>query len=282
MASSLTSWAFNAVLATVMEFLVIGGIFLLFGSLLYWLEKRSFSVLSTAFGFNSVVYTTGWIGTTAHELGHAVMCVIFGHRITEISLFRPDLETGVMGYVHHSYNPNNLYHQTGRLFIGIAPLLTGGALLFGLIFVFFPDYSVSVLKPGHNYGVADFLKAIGVPVWETMKVIFEPHGLITWKFWVFIYIAICVSSHLAPSSKDMEGFWKGLVILFLLLLPVNGAVVASGWMVGGDIIELFQYVGAGAGFLAVALSLSVLSFIVSFAVSAVWYWVRSGKLLSPV
>ena len=77
-------------------------------------------------------------------------------------------------------------------------------------------------------------------------------------------------------------FWKGLVILFLLLLPVNGAVVASGWMVGGDIIELFQYVGAGAGFLAVALSLSVLSFIVSFAVSAVWYWVRSGKLLSPV
>ena len=264
-----------------MEFLVLGGIFLLFGFLLYWLEKRTFSVLSTAFGFKAVVYTTGWIGTTAHELGHAFMCIVFGHRITNISLFHPDLESGVMGYVHHSYNPGNLYQQVGRLFIGIAPLLTGGALLIGLIFAFFPDYNVAVVKPNDDYGATEFLKALGIPVWETMIVVFSPDSLITWKFWVFIYIAICISSHLAPSSKDMEGFWKGLVILFLIVLAVNGIAIASGWNIGGDVIGLLGYVGFVAGFFAVALSLSALSFVASFAISAAWYWSRSGKLLSP-
>ena len=47
MASSLTSWAINTVFATAMEFFVICGIFVLFGFLLYWLEKRTFSVSPT-------------------------------------------------------------------------------------------------------------------------------------------------------------------------------------------------------------------------------------------
>lgn len=281
-AGSLSMWAIKTVAVTVMEFVAFGGIFLLFGFLLYWLEKRTFSVLSNVFGFKAVVYTTGWVGTTAHELGHIAMCMAFGHRVTEVSLFSPDLESGVMGYVKHAYDPENLYHQTGRLFIGIAPLLTGGALLIGMMFLFFPDYNVDAYNHTTDYGTIDFLKALGIPIWDTISVIFAPHNFITWEFWVFLYFAICVSSHLAPSSTDMEGFWEGIVMIFFLLLPINGIAVAAGWNFTGDILGLMGYVGFVAGFFAIAFSLSLLSFMASYAVAAAWHWKKYAELLNPM
>ena len=45
----------------------------------------------------------GWLGTIIHELGHALFCIIFRHKITEMKLFDPDPETGTLGYVQHTY-----------------------------------------------------------------------------------------------------------------------------------------------------------------------------------
>ena len=36
----------------------------------------------------------GWLGTIIHELGHALFCLIFRHKITEMKLFDPGPETG--------------------------------------------------------------------------------------------------------------------------------------------------------------------------------------------
>ena len=41
----------------------------------------------------------------------------------EIRLFQPDLETGVLGYVNHSYNKRNMYKVLGNYFIGVAPIV---------------------------------------------------------------------------------------------------------------------------------------------------------------
>jgi len=278
---TLTSWMIQMVIVPAMEFLVVVSVFLLFGFLLYWLEKRTFSVLSTAFGFKAVVYTTGWLGTTAHELGHAAMCLLFGHRITDMRVFSPDLDSGVLGYVHHSYDPKNLYHQVGRLFIGVAPLFTGCALLVGLTFVFFPNYQIALVTPDYNHGVSDYLKVLGTPVLGTMRVIFSPRSFIGWEFWVFLYLAVCVASHLAPSPKDMEGFWRGLTVVFFFALPINGLAVVLGWDFTGNVIGFLWYVGVATGFLAIALFLSVLCFIVSYAVAATWWWMRHRQVLIP-
>jgi hypothetical protein len=279
-------WAANVIAATLLEFVGLGGIFILFAVILYWLEKRTFDLLSQVFGYKAVIYSTGWIGTSAHELGHALMCLVFGHRITKLSLFRPDFDSGVMGSVNHSYNAKNLYQLVGNFFIGVAPLITGSALLVGAVLLLFPDYRNVLaanieIQPENGYEVADFLDNLWSPVAETFGVVFDPGNFTTWEFWVFLCVAISISSHLAPSAKDMEGAWIGLGAALVPVLAINGIAVAAGWDFVTELVGLFRFVGATAGVFAVAVSFSLLGYLMSYLVSAIWYWLKYQTVLTP-
>ena len=73
-----------------------------------------------------------WLGTPIHELGHALFCVIFRHRITKIEFFKPDPVSGTLGYVEHKWNRHNLWQVLGNFFIGVGPVILGCAVLFAV------------------------------------------------------------------------------------------------------------------------------------------------------
>ena len=78
------------------------------------------------------------------------------------------------------------------------------------------------------------------PVAETFGVVFDPRNFTTWEFWVFLYVAISISTHLAPSGKDMEGVWIGLGAALVLVLAINGIAVAAGWDFVTELVGLFS------------------------------------------
>ena len=98
---------------------------------------------------------------------------------------------------------------------------------------------------------------------------------------MFLYVAISISSHLAPSGKDMEGVWIGLGAALLPVLAINGIAVAAGWDFATELVGLFRFVGAVSGFFAVAVSFSLLGYLMSYLVSAIWYWLKYQTVLTP-
>ena len=101
-----------------------------------------------------IIYATSIIGTPVHEMGHASMCVIFGHKIKKICLWNPKNRDGTLGYVEHSYNRKNLYQRLGNMFIGMGPIFSGLLFVFLVMLVSFSDafdtYVISVFRDGYE------------------------------------------------------------------------------------------------------------------------------------
>jgi len=135
MLEAILSYLWTATLASLIQI----GIFLVPGLVLAFIlniesgfvERRA--LLSMGRGWYLGLF--GWLGTIVHELGHAIFCIVFGHKITAMKLFDPDPKTGTLGYVEHSYNSANVYQQVGNFFIGIGPILLGTAIIYFLSYL---------------------------------------------------------------------------------------------------------------------------------------------------
>lgn len=288
MTDGILSWLGDILVVTGLVALVAGGVLLAFGLVLYYLERRTFTVLSWAFGGKATAIATGWIGTTVHELSHVLMCLVFRHKVTEVSFFRPDTQSGVMGYVGHSWNRKSLYQNLGLLFIGVAPLLGGCAALIGLGYLLVPGFSSVVdqaaLLPHleGNERMGAYLSWLLVVIRETLGALFASEQLGRWELWVYLYVSASVSSHLAPSPADMRGGLPGVGLVLGLLLAVNGGLLALGrdpldYLARGD-----RYLGIALGLMTLAVLLSAVNFLVSYIVAALWYGVHGRGLLRPV
>ena len=190
--------------------------------LIEWLIQRR---LSSRFGWNSVL-VTGWLGTPVHELSHAILCVVFRHEIVEMALFKPDKSNRRLGYVVHSWKEGNLYQDIGGFFIGIAPLIGGTAVLFGLLLLFFPDEGQNAL----------FFQNAESPFWSQVlnatgglfRGLFKTENLLSFRLWLFLYLVICVGSHMAPSGDDYRGAQKGAIIVGAMLVATCLILAATG------------------------------------------------------
>jgi hypothetical protein len=127
----------KASLSSFFQLVAILGPLLFLSLLMHYLSLATEKISYKLFGVKGYLYVFGWLGTSLHELGHAIFALLFGHRITEMKLFKPDKETGTLGYVKHTYNKNNIFHLVGNFFIGIGPILLGTFFIFLLSFFLF-------------------------------------------------------------------------------------------------------------------------------------------------
>ena len=269
---------------------LLAGLFV-FGLLIQFISQLTFRSMERSFGKG--VYLLAWLGTPIHELGHAFFCVIFGHRISDISLFRPDPVTGTLGYVYHKWNPRNPWHVLGNFFIGVGPMVLGSAVLFGLFYFLVPGSDrvwdsiyLGLNNMDQSYLNYDMFKNVFDIFWESalsiVKLLFTPANLSFWQFWLFLYLSVCVASNIRLSWEDFKGSLRGLGCLVLVFLLLNLVLLLVGFSSG----EFFS--GAGASLLGVLYSLLILAlvmvligFVVIYLLAAVWYWLRYRLILNP-
>ena len=215
----LTASAVSVLADVAILFLMLLGPFAVFAIIIHWLERTIQTRLAERFGWKSVLWT-GWLGTPIHELSHAIMCKVFRHRIDDMALFEPDKQSGRLGYVRHSWTRGNWYEEIGNVFIGIAPLMGGSITLIGLLWLFFPEAAGAALEIGRSSdeGVVGQTLAVVETIFAS---ILEWRNFGTAGFWVFVYLVLCVGSHMAPSRSDYRGAGKGAVMLLITMLAVG-------------------------------------------------------------
>ncbi|WP_100486140.1 hypothetical protein [Sporolactobacillus pectinivorans] len=211
--------------SSLIEFISLTGGLVLCGFILGYLERLSNRNMVRSFGIKGI-YFTAWLGTPVHELGHAAMCLIFGHRVTGIKLIQASGADGTIGYVTHTFNPNSLYQKIGNFFIGLAPLISGSLAIFLSTYLFVPGSYTLIF---HYLGEKQNFSLFEPTTWDafvnTVQSVFASLFFISHladlKYWLFFILALCIASHMSLSPADIRGAASGAGALFLLIAVAN-------------------------------------------------------------
>jgi len=230
---------------SLLELLIFAGPVLLTGLLLGSMEKRANIYFRKSVGRKALLLTA-WIGVPVHETGHLLMCWLFRHRVTKVKLLDLSSRDGTLGYVRHSYNRNSLYQNSGNFFIGIGPLLSANLFLIASMYLLLPEVfrevtgqmllfsSRTAVGPSGMEYIAGFLTGL-------LSGLFDPSNAGSINFWIYVFLALGVSSHIALSTADIKGAARGLPALFLLLMIANILAYALDLNTEEALTRIFLY-----------------------------------------
>jgi hypothetical protein len=208
---------------------------LLFGWLIHiasnLLERSTVRLL----GLQTYLFAIGWIGTMVHELGHAVLCPVFGHKITGMRLFSFNARNRDAGYVSHSYSRGNIWHLAGNFFISVGPLALGSLVIFVLLryLAAIPLSLQTMLNGGLNLGggsgFMDWCSRFGVQLWELAGKLFFSVDWTSWRTYLSLWLVLSVGSGMTLSPQDLKAAASGGGVILLVLLVVNLIAALLGY-----------------------------------------------------
>lgn len=248
---------------TCIETVYLIGMITLIGLLLGVLRNNSIRNFQRSFGSRALM-VTGVIGVPIHELSHAIFALLFRHKVSRIKLLQKPDAQGVMGYVQHSYNKGSIYQQIGNFFIGIAPIFGGVLSIILLMRITIPqayEKFAGILIKGLNITVINksTMEIMMNSYGELIRIIFSVKNFQNIYFYIFLFIAVCISSHISLSIADIKGASRGLAAIFFILLVLNFFNL-SQYLASFNFIKYNIIV---TGFLLIAVILSVITYLVS-------------------
>lgn len=260
-------------LSNYLALLLLTAVPVVFAVILYWLEKTTSEVHSRTFGWRGVLISTAWIGTPVHEISHTVFALLFRFHIQELKLFHPDKQTGTLGYITFSYNPHNPIQLFGKFPVGVAPLLFGSVVLCGLVYFLPTRGDILLISLWSTNSSLNVSSGFVPQMIQSFAVMYDSawHLIILldyydWRTYLFLYLSMCVSSHMAPSSSDFNGAWIGLFILLGFTLVL--VILASAMQISLGVIldKAFLAMNTLLALLLIAVLLSAVNLLLSTVV----------------
>lgn len=247
------------------------GSFIVIGLLIGFIENISNKAIQLRFGRKAVI-VTGIIGTTIHEFSHYLMCKLFMHKVKSVKWFSTSVnDDNELGYVSHSYNRNSIYQRVGNFFIGVAPIIVGSLILVGFFYLLLPEsfnsiYSQINIKDSvsdiSSFNIISLISVLYKNFILIIKNLFALENLTTFKFWIYLFISISISTHMSLSKADLKNSLDGIFFIsllsivassFAIILKFNTEVILSNLLLLNCIL---------IGFISIGLIFSLISLLI--------------------
>ncbi|MFP4665035.1 MAG: hypothetical protein ACLFM1_11470 [Bacteroidales bacterium] len=246
--SDILHYLLEALMTSLVQLLVLPGPLILLAFFSHHISRQVERYSVRLMGVRGYLIAFGWLGTAMHEIGHAIFCLLFGHRITGMKLFSPDKHAGSMGYVHHSFNPKNLYHQIGNFFIGIGPIILGSVLLYAMVWIHTGTRITQMIQIGNMPENFESLRDIFIVfhhIWivltDLLPVLLDALSKQWWKALIVLYVLFSAGSALALSKSDIASAASGLKYIFVLFLIFNLIFLWAGDFTGMLVTQIATF-----------------------------------------
>ena len=227
--------------------------------LVAWLARKIFMYF-VGDSATLVLYASSIVGTPVHELGHALMCIPFAHRITDMKLLLPpSRRSRTLGYVEHSYNRKNPWAVFGDLFISFGPIFSGLGVMILVLSLCFPAQWNTYLESSRTMiDNGSDVQQITASILVLLSSLFQSFDRDAARSIVGLVIILSVSQHITLSLADLKGCFKALLMYTGIVAVFAGVTMLLG-LQNGIVHSLMQ------------INLPILSlFCVSIAFSLVW------------
>lgn len=221
--------------ATLGQLLTLVAPLLLFGWLIHLVSTLLERATVHLLGLRTYLYLIGWIGTMVHELGHALFCPVFGHKITGMRLFSFNTRNRDAGYVSHSYSRGNIWHLAGNFFISVGPLVLGSVIIYVLLrYLAELPLSLGGMMAGgmsldSGSGFIDWLARFVALLWKTAVEILHTVNWTGWRIYVAGWLVLAIGSGMTLSPQDLKAAASGLGVILMVLLAVNLIAALLGY-----------------------------------------------------
>ncbi|MEA1996945.1 MAG: hypothetical protein U9N45_04875 [Gemmatimonadota bacterium] len=217
------------------------------------------------FGLKAYLYLIGWPGTLVHELGHAVFCPLFGHRITAIRLFSLSTRKQQTGFVSHSYNGRNPYHLMGNFFISTGPLILGSVLIYlalrflaGMPLSLDPTLVKGAASPAADIGQTGFPASFLLSLKTILKGIAIDLDWRDYRLYIAGYLTLSIGSSMTLSPDDLSSAASGLWVILLLIFAAN-LILAGFGLCSPNVAPLVPWAAVICVLLSIILALCALA-----------------------
>lgn len=166
----------------------------------------------------AMFYASAMIGTPLHELSHAVMALVFGHKIHKIKFFQFG-QDGRLGYVEHNWNRRSLYQSIGMFFIAIAPMLVAMLALWGLA----THLNIHIVESSRRSLFTPSLLDLARFIWDHASMLLSQILVFSTTSWLnvlWLLLASLVCFHCVPSTTDFKHAFKGAFLVGVILCAV--------------------------------------------------------------
>ena len=236
---------------------------LVFGVAFYFFNNITKENILSNLGWEAYA-VSGCIGVPVHEISRLAVHLIFRHRITGLSLYRPfkGREDGTLGYVNYNYNTRSLYQNIGLFFAGIAPMIGGTFVIVFMMKLLLPVTFNSFTFDIANVSFSNLFEVLGA---NLKNLVSMQDGV--FFFVVFFLVACMIAINMDISAMDLKNSLHGLIfveISGMLISVISGYLDFNINIMGISAILIFV--------LIIGLIFSILSLLLSFVTLIARAW----------